>query len=79
VAPRGLSKWDGVRAFCDARGLDPTRVLALADGPNDLELLDHAAVRLVPAAAHPEALALAHHVIPAAADGGWAAVLDHLG
>lgn len=79
VAPLGQSKWDGVLAFCAARGLDPDRVLALADGPNDIELLDHAAVRLVPAVAHPAALERADHVIPAAADGGWAHVLDHLG
>lgn len=78
AAPKGQSKWDGVEAFCAARGFDASRVLALADGPNDIELLTGAAVRLVPAVAHPAALDLAHHVIPAAADGGWAAVLDHL-
>lgn len=78
VAPRGQSKWDGVLAFCAARGLDPSGVLALADGPNDLELLDNAAVSLVPEVAHPEALARADHLIPAAAIGGWAKVLDHL-
>jgi len=76
VSPRGQSKWDGVLAFCNARGLDPGGVLALADGPNDLELLDAAAVRLVPAVAHPAALERADHVIPPAADGGWAEVLQ---
>ncbi len=78
VAPEGQSKWDGVVAFCTAHDLDSTRVLALADGPNDIELLDGAAVRLVPEVAHPVALDRADHVIPAAADGGWAAVLDHV-
>ncbi|NLV55868.1 MAG: HAD family phosphatase [Acidimicrobiales bacterium] len=78
VAPRGQSKWDGVAAFCAIHRLDPSGVLALADGPNDIELLDRAAVRLVPEVAHPVALERADHVIPAAADGGWAAVLDHL-
>jgi hydroxymethylpyrimidine pyrophosphatase-like HAD family hydrolase len=79
AAPRGQSKWDGVLAFCSAEGLDADRVLAVADGPNDLELLEHASVRLVPSVAHPAALERADHVIPAAADGGWAQVLDHLG
>jgi hydroxymethylpyrimidine pyrophosphatase-like HAD family hydrolase len=79
AAPKGQSKWDGVQAFCAARGLDSSRVLALADGANDIELLTAAAVGLVPAVARPAALDLADHVIPAAADGGWAAVLDHLG
>lgn len=78
AAPKGQSKWDGVEAFCVARGLDSGRVLALADGPNDIELLTSAAIRLVPAVAHPAALALADHVIPAAADGGWAEVLSYL-
>jgi len=79
AAPRGQSKWDGVLAFCAHRGLDPTRVLALADGPNDLELLDGAAVRLVPEVSHPAARERADHVIAPPADGGWAEVLDHLG
>ncbi|MFV0308219.1 MAG: HAD family hydrolase [Desertimonas sp.] len=78
VAPRGQSKWNGVLAFCDRRGLDSTRVLALADGANDLELLERAAVGLVPSVAHPEALSRATTVIGPAAEGGWAAVLDHL-
>lgn len=79
AAPKGQSKWDGVLAFCAAHRLDPRRVLAVADGPNDIELLTHAAIRLVPEVAHPAALDLADHVIPAAADGGWVSVLDHLG
>jgi len=79
VAPSGQSKWDGVVAYCRAHGLDDTRVLCLADGPNDIELLDHSAVRLVPEVAHPAALERADHVIPAAADGGWAEVLSYLG
>ena len=78
AAPRDQSKWDGVVAYCQGHGLDSRRVLALADGPNDIELLTGAAVRLVPAVAHQAALDLATEVIPAAADGGWAAVLDHV-
>ncbi|HEX6239079.1 MAG TPA: HAD family hydrolase [Acidimicrobiales bacterium] len=78
AAPAGVSKWEGVLAFCAARRLDPRRVLAVADGPNDIELLDNAAVRLVPEIAHPAALDRADHLIAAAANGGWTAVLDHL-
>lgn len=78
VAPHGQSKWDGVLAFCRMAGVDSTKVLVLADGPNDIELLTNAAHRLVPDNAHPAAKALADHLIPAAADGGWACVADHL-
>lgn len=79
VAPRGQSKWDGVVAYCEAQGLDASRVLAVADGSNDLELLDAAMVSLVPEVAHPGALERADHLIPAASDAGWVQVLDHLG
>lgn len=79
AAPRGQSKWDGVLAYCTRHALDATRVLAVADGPNDIELLTNAAVRAVPAVAHPSALALATTVIPAARDGGWAEIIPLLG
>lgn len=79
IAPLGQSKWDGVLAWCRARDVDPTRVLALADGANDLELLDGAAIGLVPEVCHPAARSRASAMIPSAADGGWAAVLDHVG
>lgn len=78
VAPSGQSKWDGVVAYCASRGLDPTRVLAVADGPNDIELLTHAAVRVVPSSGCSRALELADHVIPPADRGGWSSVLDLL-
>ena len=54
-------------------------MLALGDGPNDVELLDGAAVRLVPQGSHPAALERADHVVGSARAGGWAEVLDHLG
>jgi hydroxymethylpyrimidine pyrophosphatase-like HAD family hydrolase len=79
AAPRGQSKWDGVLAYCALHGLDSRRVLAVADGPNDIELLTNAAVRAVPAVAHPSALALATTVIPAAHEGGWAEIIPLLG
>ncbi len=79
AAPKHQSKWDGVLSFCAARGLDSTKVLAVADGPNDLELLGNAALRAVPAVAHPRALELATTVIPSAQDGGWAEILTLLG
>lgn len=76
VTPRGLSKWVGVLAYCEARGIDATRTLALGDGPNDVELLAGAAVAVVPTDGRPEALAVADHVVPSPAVGGWAAILD---
>lgn len=76
VAPANQSKWDGVQAFCSLRGIDPTGMVALGDGTNDIELLDKAAVALAPSDAHPTILDMADSIIPTAAEGGWAAVLD---
>ena len=49
VTPAGLSKWTGVEAYCARADLDPTRVLAIGDGPNDRELLAGAAIAVAPA------------------------------
>jgi hydroxymethylpyrimidine pyrophosphatase-like HAD family hydrolase len=78
VTGPAISKWEGVRAFCRHAGLDPARVLAIGDGPNDLELLTGAAVAVAPSNGHPEALAVAHHLVGPAAEGGWAELLDLL-
>jgi hydroxymethylpyrimidine pyrophosphatase-like HAD family hydrolase len=78
VAPQDLSKWVGVETICRKFGFDTGAVLAIGDGPNDVELLSRAAVAVVPADAHPAARACADHVIGRAADGGWAEVLDLL-
>lgn len=78
VAPKGQSKWDGVEAYCRHHGLDASRVLAVGDGPNDIELLTHAAISVVPEVAHPAARELADHVIPSARDAGWLQLPDLL-
>ncbi len=50
----------------------------MGDGPNDVEMLEHAAIALVPEDGHPLAIAQADRVIGRAADGGWADVVDLL-
>jgi HAD superfamily hydrolase (TIGR01484 family) len=79
VAPLQQSKWDGVVAFCREQGIDERAVLAIGDGPNDAELLEHAAIAVVPEDAHASALERADHVVGRAADGGWAELVDLLG
>ncbi|RMI32510.1 HAD family hydrolase [Streptomyces triticirhizae] len=74
----GTGKWRAVAAYCARAGLDPGRVLALGDGANDLDLLAHAAVALVPEGADPGALALATRTVPGPERGGWAALLGVL-
>lgn len=78
VAPRAQSKWDGVAAFCALHGLDARAVMAIGDGPNDAELLENAAIAVVPDDAHPAAQRHADHVVGAAREGGWADILHLL-
>jgi len=79
AAPTTQSKWDGVVSFCTAHGLDANAVLALGDGPNDVELLQNAAIAAVPCDAHARAQQHADHIIGRAIDGGWADILELLG
>jgi HAD superfamily hydrolase (TIGR01484 family) len=76
ATPAGLSKWVGVVAFCTRAGLDPTRVLAIGDGPNDRELLAGAAIAVAPADGHPDAVGNADHLVGSPRVGGWAEILD---
>ena len=76
VTPLGLSKWVGVVEYCEQTGVDSERVLAIGDGPNDLELLRAANVSVAPVDGSPEAVALADHIVASPRDGGWSAVLD---
>ncbi len=79
LRPPGTNKWEGVVAFCGAHGCDPSRVLAIGDSENDLELLDGAAVAFVVADGSTAALERADHVVAPASDGGWAGILEVLG
>jgi hypothetical protein len=76
VAPVGLSKWTGVVAYCELHGVDPSRVLAIGDEVNDLELIASAAIGVAMADAPDSVLAVADHVVPPTAEGGWAVILD---
>jgi len=78
LRPAGVSKWNGVLAFCRACGLDPTRVLAAGDGDNDVELLQSAAIACAVADGSEAVLRIAPHQLGPAHAGGWAAILDIL-
>lgn len=77
--PHGISKWDGVAAYCAEQGLDPAWVLAVGDGENDVELLTGARVACVVSNGCDAALALADHVIEPPDAAGWCTVLDLVG
>ncbi len=78
VAPLGLSKWTGVLAFCDLAGIDQQRVLAIGDGPNDVDLLANAGMSVSLEGSHLRALEVAQHVVRPVGVGGWADLLELL-
>lgn len=91
VQPPGVSKWTGVVAHLERSTGRPsalerhaeseesaTRVIAVGDGGNDLELLSGADVALKVSGGVDELDDVADAEIPHPEVGGWARVLDHL-
>jgi hydroxymethylpyrimidine pyrophosphatase-like HAD family hydrolase len=76
VVAHGLSKWDGVLAFCAKSGIDAARVLAIGDGSNDVELLAHAALSFSLDGSSALAVEAADHLVGSVSGGGWAEILD---
>lgn len=75
VRPLGANKWTGALAYCESRGLDSSRVLAVGDGSNDIEMLKNAAVSIAVAGGSKDALRIAQSAIGPPSVGGWAGVL----
>ena len=74
-APGGVNKWSGVEAFCRYRGIDPTAVLAIGDGDNDVELLQRAARSCAMSHGTEKAKATAQVTLTGGLDG-WGQLLD---
>lgn len=71
VAPPGVSKWTGILAYCERNDIDPTRVAAVGDANNDLEMLHEARVSFVASNGSTEARALADVIVDPPTGGGW--------
>jgi hypothetical protein len=76
VVVEGLSKWDGVLAYCTETGIDPTRILAIGDGSNDVEMLRNAAIGCSLEGSSMLAISAADHVVGSVGSGGWAEILE---
>ncbi len=76
VQPAGVSKQVGIEAYVEHADLKPTKVIAIGDGSNDLEMLAAADVAVGCSGGNEGALALADVVVPHPDEGGWAQLLD---
>ncbi|HVB50192.1 MAG TPA: HAD family hydrolase [Acidimicrobiales bacterium] len=76
IRPFGVTKWEGVLAYCRAHGIDDHQVLAVGDGQNDVELLCMAAVSCASIGACDEVLAIANYRLDDFPDGGWHSIVE---
>lgn len=78
VTRRGVSKASAIRLHCENEGIPLAAVVAIGDGPNDLELFDAVGTSVAPANAHPSVLARADLRTRSNDDDGVAAAIAYL-
>ncbi len=78
INPLGVSKWSGILAYCQREGIDPTQVMTIGDGANDVAMHQQSSRAIGVRGGHPDAVAAAHHLIDPPHLGGWATVLEFL-
>ncbi len=76
VAPPGVTKWNGVIAYADYRGIASDEILAVGDGDNDVDLLTRAGVAVAIRGGAQRALAVADHVVDGPTSNGWSSIID---
>lgn len=64
VIPQGVSKWEGLRYFCDKWGVGPEKVMAFGDAENDREALTEAGYSVAMENASEEIKQLAKYIAP---------------
>lgn len=79
VGPPGVTKWNGVVAYCERSGIPTDAVLAVGDGDNDVEMLERSAVAVAVLGGTERALAAADVFIEPPDRDGWAAIPDLAG
>ena len=76
VAAAGVNKGSALAELAGRWGIDPSRVVAFGDMPNDLEMLHWAGHGVAMANAHPDLIAIANEVGADHHDDGVAQVLE---
>ena len=78
IGAPGVSKAYALQRLCDRLGVHLSEVVAVGDNHNDLSVLAWAGTAMAPANAIPEAIALAHRVLPGNGEDGVAALLEEI-
>lgn len=78
LARHGLSKAEALAAYCDARGVDRSGVLAFGDMPNDLQMLRWAGYGYALESGDPAVVAAVERTAPPFAQDGVAQVIEQL-
>lgn len=76
ITRSGVDKGWGVGRYCRGRGIRPSEIMAIGDGPNDLGLFAIAGRSIAPANAHPDVLAAATATTSSNDENGVAEALD---
>jgi hydroxymethylpyrimidine pyrophosphatase-like HAD family hydrolase len=79
VNPPGVSKWTGIEAYCRLHEIEPSEVMAVGDGLNDVPMLKQAGVAVAVRDGASEAIAVSQHLIDPPSASGWTQILDLLG
>ncbi|MFN3865871.1 MAG: HAD hydrolase family protein [Demequina sp.] len=74
-----VSKAVGIAAVVGSLGFTPAEVIAMGDGPNDIEMLEYAGTAVSIAGGHPDVLALADLVADRPEHAGLAGAFTELG
>ncbi len=72
ITAKGVNKGHALGWLCQHLGIEPSRVLALGDAPNDLTLLEMAGTKVAVETAAPEVRAVADWLVPGPGRGGFA-------
>jgi hydroxymethylpyrimidine pyrophosphatase-like HAD family hydrolase len=78
ISAAGVTKAYALAALCEEIGVDPTRVVAFGDMPNDIPMLEWAGHAVAVANAHPDVIAVADEITAACDADGVAIALDRL-
>ncbi|WJL94871.1 HAD family hydrolase [Microbacterium sp. ET2] len=78
ISAAGVTKASALHVLCERLGVDPDKVIAFGDMPNDIPMLSWAGTSYAMAGAHPTVREIADRTAPPTADEGVAQVLEHL-